>query len=184
MYVRGLGTILVPSPLFLYVHDKGQIKNIMKRNISNTILTKDYIFSKVSQVTIFSVYTGISVEDIQYCIDTGEFISSPFREDTHPSFGFRYDNRNKLKGRDFAGYWWGDCIDAAATVLSEIVHKQIDISIKSQFLFVLKHIAYTLEILFMDKIKMKTTIIILLGLLVMYVIINLLLNLLLVRGII
>ena len=28
-------------------------------------------------------------------------------------------------------------------VLSEIVHKQIDISIKSQFLFVLKHIAYT-----------------------------------------
>ena len=37
----------------------------------------------------------------------------------------------------------GDCIDAAATVLSEIVHKQIDISIKSQFLFVLKHIAYT-----------------------------------------
>ena len=33
--------------------------------------------------------------------------------------------------------------DAAATVISEIVHKQIDISIKSQFLFVLKHIAYT-----------------------------------------
>ena len=87
MYVRGLGTILVPSPLFLYVHDKGQIRNIMKRNISNIILTKDYIFSKVSQVTIFSAYTGISVEDIQHCIDTGEFISSPFREDTHPSFG-------------------------------------------------------------------------------------------------
>lgn len=52
MYVRGLGTILVPNPLFLYVHDKGQIRNIMKRNISNTILTKDYIFSKVSQITI------------------------------------------------------------------------------------------------------------------------------------
>ena len=51
--------------------------------------------------------------------------------------------KNPPKGRDFAGYWWGDCIDAAATVLSEIVHKQIDISIKSQFLFVLKHIAYT-----------------------------------------
>ena len=68
MYVRGLGTILVPSPLFLYVHDKGQIRNIMKRNISNTILTKDYIFSKVSQITIFSTYTGISVEDIQHCI--------------------------------------------------------------------------------------------------------------------
>lgn len=144
MYIRGLGTNLVPNPLFFYMFTiKGQIKYIMKRNIGNTILTKDYIFSKVSQITIFSTYTGISVEDIQHCIDTGEFISSPFREDTHPSFGFRYDNRNKLKGRDFAGYWWGDCIDAAATVLSEIVHKQIDISIKSQFLFVLKHIAYT-----------------------------------------
>lgn len=115
----------------------------MKRNINNAVLTKDYILSKVSQVTIFSTYTGIEVDVIQHCIDSGEFISSPFREDNHPSFGFRYDNRNKLKGRDFAGYWWGDCIDAAATVLSEIIHKPIDISIKNQFLFVLKHIAYT-----------------------------------------
>lgn len=115
----------------------------MKRNINNAVLTKDYILSKVSQITIFSTYTGIEVDVIQHCIDSGEFISSPFREDNHPSFGFRYDNRNKLKGRDFAGYWWGDCIDAAATVLSEIIHKPIDISIKNQFLFVLKHIAYT-----------------------------------------
>lgn len=115
----------------------------MKRNINNSVLTKDYILSKVSQITIFSTYTGVDVDIIQHCIDTGEFISSPFREDNHPSFGFRYDNRNKLKGRDFAGYWWGDCIDAAAIVLSEIIHRPIDVSVKSQFLFVLKHIAYT-----------------------------------------
>ena len=115
----------------------------MRRNINNAKLTKDSILSKVSQVSIFSAYTGLEPEVIQHCIDTGEFICSPFREDNHPSFGFRYDNRNKLKGRDFAGYWWGDCIDAAATVLSEIVHRPVDVSNKEHFQFVLKHIAYT-----------------------------------------
>ena len=115
----------------------------MKRNINNSKLTKDSILSKVSQINIFSAYTGIDINDIQECIDKGSTICSPFRDDRHPSFGFRYDNRGKLKGRDFAGYWWGDCIDAAATVLSEIVHKPIDVSKKEHFQFVLKHIAYT-----------------------------------------
>ena len=125
----------------------------MKRNINNSKLTKDSILSKVSQINIFSAYTGLEVELIQHCIDTGEFICSPFREDKHPSFGFRYDNRNKLKGRDFAGYWWGDCIDAAATVLSEIVHRPIDVSNKEHFQFVLKHIAYTFSDIIYGKEK-------------------------------
>lgn len=125
----------------------------MKRNINNSKLTKDSILQKVSQVNIFSAYTGIDVETIQHCIDTGEFICSPFREDNHPSFGFRYDNRNKLKGRDFAGYWWGDCIDAAATVLSEIIHKPVDVGNKEHFRFVLKHIAYTFSDIIYGKEK-------------------------------
>ena len=70
----------------------------MRRNINNTNLTKRYIFSKVSQVTIFAVYTGISDYVIQHCIDTGDFISSPFRVDEHPSFGFRYNDKGMLKG--------------------------------------------------------------------------------------
>lgn len=125
----------------------------MKRNINNSKLTKDSILSKVSQINIFSAYTGVEPEVIQHCIDTGDFICSPFREDKHPSFGFRYDNRNKLKGRDFAGYWWGDCIDAAATVLSEVVHRQIDVSNKEHFQFVLKHIAYTFSDIIYGKEK-------------------------------
>ena len=133
--------ILAFKAFYFYINS--QDKFIMKRNINNSKLTKDSILSKVSQINIFSAYTGIEPEVIQHCIDTGEFICSPFREDRHPSFGFRYDNRNKLKGRDFAGYWWGDCIDAAATVLSEVVHRQIDVSNKEHFQFVLKHIAYT-----------------------------------------
>ena len=125
----------------------------MKRNINNSKLTKDSILSKVSQINIFSAYMGIEPEVIQHCIDTGEFICSPFRVDNHPSFGFRYDNRNKLKGRDFAGYWWGDCIDAAATVLSEIIHRQIDVNNKEHFQFVLKHIAYTFSDIIYGKEK-------------------------------
>lgn len=125
----------------------------MKRNINNSKLTKDAILSKVSQVSIFSAYTGLEPEVIQHCIDTGEFICSPFRIDNHPSFGFIYDNRNKLKGRDFAGYWWGDCIDAAATVLSEIAHRPVDVSNKQHFQFVLKHIAYTFSDIIYGKEK-------------------------------
>ena len=125
----------------------------MKRNINNSRLTKDSILSKVSQINIFSAYTGVEPEVIQHCIDTGKFIQSPFREDNHPSFGFRYDNRNKLKGRDFAGYWWGDCIDAAATVLSEIIHKPVDVSNKEHFQFVLKHIAYTFSDIIYGTVK-------------------------------
>ena len=60
----------------------------MRRTINNGTLTKDFIFSKVSQVTIFSVYSGVSDYVIQHCIDTGNLISSPFRADEHPSLVF------------------------------------------------------------------------------------------------
>lgn len=118
----------------------------MRRTVTNGNLTKEFILSKISQVSIFSAYTGVDTEVIENCINTGEFISSPFRVDEHPSFGFKYDNRGKLKAKDFAGYFHGDCFDAAALVISEIIHKNVDISNKGWFIFVLKHIAYTLEI--------------------------------------
>lgn len=115
----------------------------MRRTVTNGNLTKEFILSKISQVSIFSAYTGVDTEVIENCINTGEFISSPFRVDEHPSFGFKYDNRGKLKAKDFAGYFHGDCFDAAALVISEIIHKNVDISNKGWFIFVLKHIAYT-----------------------------------------
>lgn len=125
----------------------------MRRTINNTNLTKEFILSKISQVSIFSVYTGVDSNIIEDCINTGNFISSPFREDVHPSFGFRYNNRGKLKGKDFAGYFHGDCFDAAAYVLSEIIHKNIDISDKQWFIFVLRHIAYTFRHIIYGKEK-------------------------------
>lgn len=125
----------------------------MRRTITNGNLTKEFILSKISQVSIFSAYIGVDAEIIQHCIDTGEFISSPFRVDEHPSFGFRYDNRGKLKAKDFAGYFHGDCFDAAALVISEIIHKNVDISNKGWFIFILKHIAYTFRNIIYGKDK-------------------------------
>lgn len=125
----------------------------MRRTVNNGNITKDFILSKVSQVSIFSAYTGIDVDAIEHCITTGEFISSPFREDEHPSFGFKYDNRGKLKAKDFAGYFHGDCFDTAALVISEIIHKNVDISNKGWFIFVLKHIAYTFRHIVYGKDK-------------------------------
>ncbi len=128
----------------------------MRRTINNGSLTKDTILSKVNQVSIFSAYTGIDTDVIEHCIATGEFISSPFRVDEHPSFGFRYDNRGKLKGKDFAGYFHGDCFDAAALVIGEIIHKNVDISNKGWFILVLKHIAYTFRNIIYGKDKDET----------------------------
>lgn len=125
----------------------------MRRTVTNGNLTKEFILSKISQVSIFSAYTGVDTEVIENCIETGEFISSPFRVDEHPSFGFRYDNRGKLKAKDFAGYFHGDCFDAAALVISEIIHKNVDISNKGWFIFILKHIAYTFRHIIYGKDK-------------------------------
>lgn len=137
---------------FFIIHAK-DVKTNMRRTINNGNITKEFILSKISQVSIFSAYIGVDAGIIEHCIDTGEFISSPFRVDEHPSFGFRYDNRGKLKAKDFAGYFHGDCFDAAALVISEIIHKNVDISNKGWFIFVLKHIAYTFRNIIYDKDK-------------------------------
>lgn len=115
----------------------------------NFKLTKDYILSKVDQITIFSVYFNLPIETIQYCIDTGEFIVSPIRTDIHPTCGFRYDNKGKLKFKDFAGYFWGDCFDAAAYIISKMYdNTEIDINSKDGFIKILRHITFTFKDIF------------------------------------
>lgn len=125
----------------------------MGRNITFK-LTKNYILSKVDQITIFSVYFNLPIETIQYCIDTGEFIHSPIRLDVHPTCGFRYDNRGKLKFKDFAGYFWGDCFDAVAYVISNMPkYKNLDVNSKQGFFEVLKHITFTFKDIFYGDAK-------------------------------
>lgn len=119
----------------------------MGRTIANK-LTKNYILSKVDQITIFSTYFNLPIETIQYCIDSGEFINSPIRTDLHPTCGFRFDNKGRLKFKDFAGYFWGDCFDAAAYIISKMYNKEIDISNKHDFIKVLQHITVTFKDIF------------------------------------
>lgn len=123
------------------------------RNINSSKLTKQYILEKVSQVTIFSTYLNLSNSLVQRCIDTGELICSPIREDVHPTCGFRYDNRGKLKFKDFSGHFWGDCFDVVALVMSGIYNKQYDISNKEDFIKILRHITFTFKDVFYGKEK-------------------------------
>lgn len=108
-------------------------------------LTRTSILEKISQESIFSAYFNISIETIQHCIDSGELINSPIREDHKPTVGFRFDNRGRLKMKDFAGYFWGDCFDAAALVLSTIYDRQYDVSNKRDFIDILRHISFTFK---------------------------------------
>lgn len=101
------------------------------------------ILNKVSQQAIMSTYLDIPIETVDYCIESGKLINSPLRDDKHPSFGFAFNNRNQLKARDFAGYFWGDVWDVVAYVLSYAYNRKINISDKKDFIFVLKHVAYT-----------------------------------------
>lgn len=125
----------------------------MGKGINNSKLTKTLILSKVSQVTIFSTYLNISDSMIQYCIETGELILSPIREDYHPTVGFRYDNKGRLKMKDFAGYFWGDCFDLVALIISSIYKENINISNKQDFIRVLQHIALTFKDIFYGQSK-------------------------------
>lgn len=125
----------------------------MGRNINSSKLTKQLILSKVSQVTIFSTYLNLSDKIVQYCIDTEKLICSPIRDDVHPTCGFRYDNKGKLKFRDFAGYFWGDCFDIVALIMGGIYNKQYDISNREDFVKVLRHITFTFKDIFYGQEK-------------------------------
>ena len=123
------------------------------RSINSSKLNKQSILAKISQVTIMATYLNLSDKIVQYCIDSGELICSPIRDDAHPTCGFKYDNKGKLKFRDFAGYIWGDCFDIVAYVMTFMYNKQYDISKKEDFIKVLRHITFTFRDIFYGQEK-------------------------------
>jgi hypothetical protein len=77
-------------------------------------------------------------------------IRSPFREDdTNASCGFTYNNKGRLKVRDFGGYFFGDCYDVAAYVISHEIGKPVNINDKKDFIFTLRHIEATFASVFL-----------------------------------
>ena len=123
------------------------------RTINSSKLTKNNVLAKISQITIFSYYMNIPEAIIKHCIDTGELICSPLRNDEHPTCGFRYDNKGKLKFRDFSGMFWGDCFDVVALIMSKLYKEDIDISNKNDFIKVLRHITIVFKDIFYGKEK-------------------------------
>lgn len=126
---------------------------VAMRSINSSKLTKQSVLAKVSQVTIMATYLNLSDKIVQYCIDSGELICSPIRDDAHPTCGFRYDNKGKLKFRDFAGYFWGDCFDVVALIMNNIYKKTYDVSIKDDFIKILRHITFTFKDIFYGQEK-------------------------------
>lgn len=124
----------------------------MRRGIKND-LTKDFILSKVSQELIMSRYLGVPIEVINDCVVNNTLICSPLRVDHHPTFGFAFNNKHKLKARDFNGSFFCDCFDVVAYVLSFKTGRQIDVNTKADFYYILKHIAYTFsDIIYEGKV--------------------------------
>ena len=117
----------------------------MRRSVATSKLTKDYIESKISQVSIMSKYLDIPVEVIEDCIEHNKLITSVFRDDDrNKSMGFTYNKKGKLKVRDFGGFgFFDDIYGVVAYVLSLVYDRKIDTNNKNDFYFVLKHIAYT-----------------------------------------
>ena len=126
----------------------------MKRNITNTKLSKDFILSKVSQINIISRYLQIPIDIIENCIVNGKLIQSVFREDdNNGSLGFTIIKNGKVKCKDFGGLFWGDCFDVVAYIISSIYNKKFNVCNKNDFYFILKHIAYTFkDIIYGDAI--------------------------------
>lgn len=124
------------------------------RNINSSKLTKQTVLDKISQVTIFATYLGLPAETIQYCIDSGELICNPLRIDNHPTAGFKYNSKGKLKFKDFGNDgFWGDCFDVVAYIMSSIYHKSYNVSNKEDFIKILRHITFTFKDIFYGQEK-------------------------------
>lgn len=117
----------------------------MRRSVNTANLTKEFIESKVSQISIMSRYLDIPIEVISDCVEHNTLITSIFRDDdTNKSMGFAYNKKGKLKVRDFGGVGtFMDVYDTVAYVLSLVYERKIETNKKQDFYFVLKHIATT-----------------------------------------
>lgn len=140
------------SALFIYI-------NIMRRSVLTSKLTKDFIESKVSQVKIMSYYLDIDENIINDCIAKCHLIPSVFRDDDYNgSMGFTFNAKGRLKVRDFGGTgFFADVYETVGYVLSLAYDRTINCNNKSDFYFILTHIAKTFS-KYIDNIEVDDNI--------------------------
>jgi hypothetical protein len=116
-------------------------------------LSKDDILEHVSQASIFAFYINVLLNRIDITeehIDEIEMnnllINSPIRTDNNPSMGFKYNKKGKLRAKDFAGYFWGDCFDFVGYI------SNVNVSTKNGFYTILKKIVTDMKINITDVI--------------------------------
>lgn len=94
-------------------------------------LTKTYILNRINQEQIMERYLGVPVV-LDTLIRAPKLIRST---DDNPTCSFYYNNQGRLRFRDFAGYFWGDCFDVVAKAIS------VDASDRKGFQMVLHTVA-------------------------------------------
>jgi len=86
------------------------------------VVTKQDILDKYDQIEIFAKFLNLDIEIIKEAIQYNSKIHSPLRTDSHPSVGFKFNNRGKLRMKDFAGYFWGDVFDLVAFISNKDIN--------------------------------------------------------------
>lgn len=93
-------------------------------------LTKTYILERITQEQIMEKYLQIPVVlDVLICAPP------VLRKDKNPTCAFYYNQQGRLRFRDLSGYFWGDCFDVVAKIIS------VDASTKKGFQMVLHTVA-------------------------------------------
>lgn len=98
-------------------------------------LTKKYILDRISQEEIAEKYTKIPVNNFTL---SGNSFRSPLRKDKNPTCNYYYNERDKLRLKDWNGSFDGDVFDLAAKLGSD---KDINIRTGKGFQLVLHLIA-------------------------------------------
>lgn len=104
-------------------------------------LTKDYILQRISQEDIFASYLDIDKATIDWCLQgRSNLIKSTLRKDREPTCGFARVGIDRIRFKDFSGFFWGDCFDLVGHLNNWDTNSSVG------FALILDHIAQTFKL--------------------------------------